>query len=315
MNLNGLLPVDKPEGLTSYDTIRHLKKIVRGQKIGHSGTLDPFATGLLLILFGEGTKLSDLLSEVDKEYVATLRLGEETDTQDRTGRVISTYRGSEWPDAEKVRSILTDYRGRVRQRIPKFSAAKHQGVPFYELARSGRDVPEREREVEVAGVTLTAYAPPDATLHITCGKGFYVRALASEIGERLGTGAHLTALRRVRWGRFKVEDAPALADLAGVADLARRGVSLGEALSFLPSVEMTAGELTALRAGRAVKLFEKRAIVGAIKKGSINKMRVYDTQGNLSVVAEVEPLSPLPDRSTALSDGLVLRPFRVLQAV
>lgn len=312
LKLNGLLLVDKTEGITSYDVIRRLKRAIPDQKIGHTGTLDPFATGLLLTLFGEATKLSDFLSDLEKEYFATVKLGEETDTQDKTGQVTKKVDGP-WPDREAFLEALKPFEGTIKQRIPKFSAAKHQGKPFYQLAREGEAVPEREHEVEVHKIEVLDYAPPVARLRVLCGKGFYVRALASDLGERLGVGAHLSELRRTKWGPYKVEAALSADAIRGPAEIFQKGVAMVDVLSFLPAVKLEEDELEILRSGQAVKLFKKSAIV-PVKNGEKIRMRVCDIDGNLSVVAEAERSSPADQIPPARPGELLLKPLKVLQA-
>ncbi|MBI2891184.1 MAG: tRNA pseudouridine(55) synthase TruB [Nitrospirae bacterium] len=310
MDLHGLLLIDKTAGITSYDVIRRLKRILPGAKIGHTGTLDPFATGLLVVLVGEATKLSIFLSELDKEYLATAKLGEETDTQDCTGRVVRSQPGP-WPSEADVRAALASFEGRILQKVPSFSAAKFKGKPFYEMARRGEEVPEREREVEIHRAELVAYEPPTLKMRVVCGKGVYVRALAADLGARLGTVAHLAELRRVRWGGFNVEHATSADALGDPASVLRHGVAFDEILSFLPRVDLDEPALVSLRSGLAVKLSQKHAIVPARNKNEqTTRMRVCDSDGNLSVVAEAEAAEG--SEPGVFSGEILLRPLKIL---
>jgi tRNA pseudouridine55 synthase len=194
---SGVLPVDKGAGLTSFQVVAHLRRVLRAPKIGHGGTLDPAATGLLPILVGEATKLTPYLVDLDKEYVATVRLGVTTDTQDLSGVVLETRPVPGLGAADVERKLLA-FVGIVSQVPPMYSALHHEGRRLYELAREGVEVERRPREVTVHSIALESFALPDFTIRIRCGKGFYVRSLARDLARALGTVGHLSALRRAR---------------------------------------------------------------------------------------------------------------------
>lgn len=204
--LDGVLLVDKAEGMTSHDVVALVRRQLGIKKVGHCGTLDPIATGLLLITIGRGTKVQDLLMSEDKEYVGTLTLGASTSTQDRQGEVIETKPVPEFSE-EQVRAAFDKFRGDFYQTPPMVSAKKHGGVPLYKLARQGKVVEREPRFVHVYRYTLDRVALPDVDFSVLCSKGFYVRTYAHDIGEALGCGAHLKALRRTKSGRFDVEGA------------------------------------------------------------------------------------------------------------
>ena len=203
---SGVLPVDKGAGLTSFQVVAHLRRVLRAPKIGHGGTLDPAATGLLPILVGEATKLTPYLVDLDKEYVATVRLGVTTDTQDLSGAVLETRPVPAIGAADVERELLA-FVGIVSQVPPMYSALHHEGRRLYELAREGVEVERRPRDVTVHSIALESLALPDFTIRVRCGKGFYVRTLAADLGAALGPGGALATLVRTRVGPYRLEDA------------------------------------------------------------------------------------------------------------
>jgi tRNA pseudouridine55 synthase len=205
---SGVLPVDKGAGLTSFQVVAHLRRVLRAHKIGHGGTLDPAATGVLPILVGEATKLTPYLVDLDKEYLATVRLGVTTDTQDLSGAVLET-RPVPAIDAADIEQALLTFVGTICQVPPMYSALHHEGRRLYELAREGVEVERRPREVMVHSIALESFALPDFTIRICCGKGFYVRTLAADLGAALGPGGALATLARTRVGPYRLQDAVA----------------------------------------------------------------------------------------------------------
>jgi len=203
---SGVLPVDKGAGLTSFQVVAHLRRVLRAHKIGHGGTLDPAATGVLPILVGEATKLTPYLVDLDKEYLATVRLGVTTDTQDLSGTVLET-RPLPAIGAAGIEQALLAFVGSICQVPPMYSALHHEGRRLYELAREGVEVERRPREVTVHSIALESLALPDFTIRVRCGKGFYVRTLAADLGAALGPGGALATLRRTRVGPYRLEDA------------------------------------------------------------------------------------------------------------
>jgi tRNA pseudouridine55 synthase len=203
---DGVLLVDKAEGMTSHDVVALVRRQLGIKKVGHCGTLDPIATGLLLLTIGRGTKVQDLLMSEDKEYVGTLTLGTATSTQDRQGEVIETKPVPRF-DQEQIRAAFDKFRGDFYQMPPMVSAKKHGGVPLYKLARQGKVVEREPRFVHVYRYAIDRVALPDIDFSVLCSKGFYVRTYAHDIGEALGCGAHLKSLRRTKSGRFDITDA------------------------------------------------------------------------------------------------------------
>ncbi len=201
--IDGALLVDKPVGLSSNAVLQQVKRLVGARKAGHAGTLDPLASGLLVILFGEATKFAGLLLESDKEYRATLKLGETTSTGDAEGAVLETK--IVHVSNEQIVAVLERFRGEIEQLPPMHSALKRDGVPLYKLARRGQAVERSRRRVEIFELESTGFHPPLLELRVRCSKGTYIRALAEDIGAALGTGAHLAALRRTASGRFLID--------------------------------------------------------------------------------------------------------------
>ena len=214
--MNGIIILDKPAGITSHDAVLFMRRRFGVKKVGHAGTLDPMATGVLVLLLGSSTKLSSDFMADDKEYECELTLGAETDTFDREGKVISN-KGIDGLTGEKVADAVRSFRGTIEQLPPMFSAVKHKGRKLYELARKGVKVERRPRPVVIKDIEMTKIDLPAVSLHVKCSKGTYIRTLAHDIGRRLSCGAYLTALRRTRSGRFSIEDAVTLDRLKGTS--------------------------------------------------------------------------------------------------
>jgi tRNA pseudouridine55 synthase len=212
---DGVLLVDKAEGMTSHDVVALVRRRLEIKKVGHCGTLDPIATGLLLLTLGRGTKIQDLLMSEDKEYVGTMTLGVSTSTQDREGAVIEE-RPVPALSEEQIRNAFEKFRGDFYQMPPMVSAIKYGGVPLYKLARQGKVVEREPRLVHVYRYSIDRIALPDIDFSVLCSKGFYVRTYAHDIGETLGCGAHLKVLRRTKSGRFAVDRAITVDEIKNV---------------------------------------------------------------------------------------------------
>jgi len=209
---DGVLLVDKAPGMTSHDVVAICRRALDTKKIGHCGTLDPLATGLLILTVGRGTKIQDLLMSEDKEYVGTLKLGEITDSQDADGVIVES-RPVPPLDEEAVGAAFAKFHGDFYQTPPMVSAIKKDGVPLYKLARKGQTVEREPRFVHVYASEVLALRLPEVDFRVVCSKGFYVRTYAHEIGLELGCGAHLAALRRTKSGRFSVGGAVTVEEL------------------------------------------------------------------------------------------------------
>ncbi len=208
----GLFIVNKPAGPSSFDVIRIARRELGVRKIGHAGTLDPMAEGVLVLGVGRGTKLLGLLSGLGKSYRVRLRLGVRTDTFDRTGKVVEERDASGVTEAD-LGAALARFRGAVEQVPPMYSALKRDGVPLYKLARNGLEVERSPRPVEITRLDLVEFAPPEAALDVDCSKGTYIRSLVDDIGRALGVGAVMTELMRTRVGPFTLDEARPPGDL------------------------------------------------------------------------------------------------------
>lgn len=204
--MDGILVVDKPSGPTSHDVCQYFKRQLGLKKVGHAGTLDPLATGVLILLLDGATKLQPVFLGQDKEYQFTMRLGVETDTYDSQGRIIETH--SAHPElVEGLRAHLPQFTGEILQTPPAFSAIKKKGQPLYKLARQGKTVTADPRKITVYSLEIVEENFPDVILKVRCSSGTYVRSIAHDLGKQLGCGAHITALRRLRSEPFGLEDA------------------------------------------------------------------------------------------------------------
>jgi tRNA pseudouridine55 synthase len=226
---SGVLLIDKAPDMTSHDVVAIARRALNTKKIGHCGTLDPMATGLLMLVIGRATKIQDLLMSEDKEYVGTMTLGSVTSTQDRQGEVLESKPVPAFSEAE-IRAAFDAFTGEFEQIPPMVSAIKKDGVPLYKLARKGQTIEREPRPVRVDGYQVTRIALPEVDFIVNCSKGFYVRTYAHDIGEKLGCGGHLSALRRTRSGKFTLDRAVTVADLktAPREDLLKAMVTLAE---------------------------------------------------------------------------------------
>lgn len=245
--MNGLLVIDKPGGVTSHDVVRQVRRLCRQRQVGHAGTLDPMATGILVVGVGDGTRIIQFLMEGAKTYRATFKLGESTDTQDAEGSVL-TQRSWEAITPEAVESASQSFVGVIRQMPPMFSALKKDGVPLYHLARQGIEIERESREITIHKIQVEKIDLPFFTLVVDCSKGTYIRTLGHDIGEMLGCGAHMTALRRTRSGCFSEADCICLEDYMDRPE-ALPLMSLEQGLREFPSFEMSPEAASRLRNG------------------------------------------------------------------
>jgi len=225
--LDGVLIVDKAPGMTSHDVVAIVRRALDTKKVGHCGTLDPLATGLLIVVIGRGTKIQDLLMSEDKEYVGTLKLGEMTDSQDADGQVTETRPVPEL-SRERVEEAFAKFDGDFYQMPPMVSAIKMGGVPLYKMARQGKTIEREPRFVHIFAHEIKNIALPEIEFRVVCSKGFYVRTYAFDIGNDLGCGAHLKALRRTKSGKFNLDHAVTIEDLKNKprAEIAAKILSL-----------------------------------------------------------------------------------------
>ncbi len=255
-NVRGILLLDKPRGITSNDALQRVKRLYRAQKAGHTGSLDPLADGLLPICFGAATKISAFLLDADKRYWVRIKLGETTTTADSEGEVVS-IRPVEGIGEAEIRQALEPFRGEIQQIPPMYSALKHKGERLYKLAREGKEVEREPRAVTIHGLELLACNLPEFELDVHCSKGTYVRTLAEDIGEALGCGAHVTALRRTGVGPYDADGMVTLDELEAQAEqgqesLDARLLPLETALAHWPEVRLNPDSTFYMRQGQPV---------------------------------------------------------------
>ncbi len=283
--LDGFLVVDKPAGMSSHQVVAMLRRTLGEKKIGHTGTLDPFATGVLPIALGEGTKAITFLDESVKEYRATMRLGISTDTQDLEGEILE-QRGWSHVTREAVESLVQAFSGNLLQVPPMFSALKRDGVPLYKLARKGETVEREPRAITVHSLEMERIELPEVSFTVRCSRGTYVRTLAHDMGESLGCGAHLLALRRTKSGPFSLENSFTLDEIAvgPPREVAvRHFVPVRTALAHLPELELTPAGSARVRNGIP-------PLEGDLASGSAipsSGRVILTSDGTIAAVAEV----------------------------
>ncbi len=287
--MNGVLNIDKPAGMTSHDVVARVRRIAHLKRVGHAGTLDPDATGVLLVCLGAATRISDFLADEGKQYRATLALGVTTTTEDASGDVLTRTDARHVTEGD-LAAVLPRFVGDVSQIPPMVSAVHHEGRRLYELAREGVTVERAARTIRIDRIELMNFMPGEAataTLEVACGKGTYIRTLCADLGAALGAGGHMATLRRTRVGAFGIETATPLADLTG-ENLSARLVSSADALDRLPAhrIETDADE-DAIRHGRALP--------SRLPPGTV--ARILDASGALLALGR--------------ADGEQLRPFKV----
>ncbi|RMH17092.1 MAG: tRNA pseudouridine(55) synthase TruB [Gemmatimonadetes bacterium] len=268
--VGAVLPVDKPAGPTSHDVVAWARRALSIRRIGHTGTLDPFATGLLVLCVGPATRLVEHLTGLPKRYRAEVRLGVSTDTHDPEGRVVHEHAGPIQVDADVLGAALEGLRGEILQVPPAFSAKKVDGERMHRRARRGETVRLEPVPVTVYDLTLVSHDGPRLILDVTCSAGTYVRALARDLGEALGVGAHLTALRRTAVGDLRVEDAlpgERLREPGGAEAAREHLLEPLRALDHLAHVAVDAEQARRLRLGQAVPVPASDAVLGAAARG------------------------------------------------
>ncbi len=254
--MNGVLVIDKPKGWTSHDVVSWVRRALRIRKVGHGGTLDPLGTGVLPIYLGEGTKLVPFNLDGTKEYIATMKLGQETDTLDADGKIIAE-KGEFFCTPQEVEEVLNRFRGKIRQRPPLYSAVKQKGIPLYKRARSGETPEVAEREATIHALSLKDFSFPLLTLEITCGRGTYIRSLCADMGRSLGCGAHLVELRRTRSGRFKLKEALTVEELSLLGELKKiegKVIPLRESVDLAGMMKLEGKAVAKVRQGQPLLL-------------------------------------------------------------
>jgi len=291
--MDGVLNINKPAGMTSHDVVQLARRLLREKRIGHTGTLDPLATGVLVLCIGKATRIAQYLEAGEKEYRAIMRLGVITDTLDAEGRVLET-RTYVAPDRGSLLRVMQQFTGSIMQSPPAFSAVKIGGVPSYKLARQGRAKPNKPRPTTIYSIDLTAYEDPLVSLTVRCAKGAYIRSLCADIGDALYTGAHLAGLQRTRSGSFGIETAVTLETLAGMAEsgiVAAAVTSIDDALAELPLIELSTAEAGKVIHGNTVEY-------PAADRGPDTRrglVRIHDSMGRLLGLARHDGITIRPE--------------------
>jgi tRNA pseudouridine55 synthase len=310
--MDGLLIIDKPAGWTSHDVVARARRILRERRIGHTGTLDPFATGVLVLLVGRATRLAQFLSNAEKEYEATVRLGYATDTGDLTGKPLGKVEPYIEPSDEELASALQSLRGEIQQVPPMYSAKKVEGRKLYELARRGDVIERKPVRVTIFELESTPFprdggveegpqeGKRDIGIRVVCSAGTYIRVLAEAIGELLGTAAHLASLRRTRAGKFEIKDARTLERLQTEVERNEsvKLLSMNMALSHLPVAHLTGEEARRVRHGAGV---EARNPASVWIEGE--QMRLCDDEENLLAVGVYDAAQGLLRPRVMLATG------------
>lgn len=273
-DVHGVFLLDKPQGMSSNDILQKVKRLFQANKAGHTGALDPLATGMLPICLGEATKFSQFLLDSDKRYQVTAKLGERTDTSDAEGQVVET-RAVNIGEAEII-TALEQFRGDILQVPTMFSALKHNGKPLYEYARQGITVEREARPITIFELRFIEYVAPYLTLEVHCSKGTYIRTLVDDLGEVLGCGAHVTVLRRLAVANYPIEAMMSYADLQNLSEnqpleeLDKYLLPLDTAVESLPKLNLTAEQTKAVGFGQRVKFENNDQIYGQVRLFSDN---------------------------------------------
>jgi tRNA pseudouridine55 synthase len=289
--MDGVLNINKPSGVTSHDVVERVRKILHEKRIGHTGTLDPLATGVLVLCAGRATRIAQYLEAGEKEYKAVMRLGVTTDTLDAEGLILET-RSYTPPARQKIVDVLQVFIGSIMQRPPAFSAVKVAGVPSYKLAREGKAELLKPRSVMIYSIELTAFEDPVVSLQVRCSKGVYIRTLCAEIGDALGMGAHLIGLERTRSGRFSIDGAVTLDRLqemmtAGNAE--HVVTSIDEALAAFPAIRISEAETVRVLHGNQISCPSSLADITS------DHIRLHSPAGRLLGLARIVAGALKPD--------------------
>ncbi len=300
VSLDGLIVVDKPVGWTSHDVVAKLRRLTGERRIGHAGTLDPTATGVLPLGIGQGTRVIEYLLDDDKAYRATVRLGSTTDTDDAEGTVVRT---GDWRSVteEQVRAALGVFVGTIAQVPPAYSAIKRGGVPLHRLARAGEAVRPEPRRVTIYRIDVLAIALPDVTFEVVCSKGTYVRSLARDLGEALGCGGHLATLRRLRAGPFTLADAHTLGeieDATASGGLPALLLPLDRPLLHTPALILDRRQESLLLTGRPLRHVGAPATPprGSTADVAARRARAYGDDGAFVAVARHDGTAWVPEK-------------------
>lgn len=286
--MNGFLNINKPSGITSHDVVTRVKRVINAKKVGHTGTLDPFATGVLPLCINDATSFARFFENDNKEYIALMKLGEETDTYDIDGKVINTHALSDIVP-EDIISILKGFIRGYMQTPPMYSAKKKHGVPLYKLARNGIDVFREPKAVHIYEIDIIEITIPYIRFRVVCSKGTYIRALCHDVGQRLGCGAYLSSLQRIRSGRFKVENSLSL-DAVSSDAISDKVITMEDMFQDVKSIFLDEKGANSIMNGiipkSSLNLFEdgalikfmfddKIAAIGEFREGRLKLIKVF----------------------------------------
>ncbi len=285
--LSGIVVIDKPGNISSAGVVRIVKKTFKAKKVGHAGTLDPFAEGVLICCLNQATRLAEFLLHGKKKYVAVLKLGEETNTQDLTGTPVSTGKPVDY-SPQTIQNVFTKFEGAIKQLPPVYSALKHKGIPLYKLARRGKPIQKPPRCVRIDKITIQEIALPLIRFEVTCSAGTYIRTLCADIGKSLGCGGHLTALNRLESSGFTLDQAislPELAKLRSSVELSRHIIPMADALPDLPQFRADTRLAEKIQHGEIITtkdLIEKNGSAETSSAGSV--IKIVDGDGDLIAI-------------------------------
>ena len=312
--MDGVVIIDKPAGVTSHDVVAQVKKILGAKKAGHTGTLDPMATGVLPVCLNEATKLARFLSDDGKEYLATMLLGVQTDTLDTDGKI--TAQSDNVVSVEEIKAALSQMVGKIKQVPPAYSAIKHCGEPLYKWARKGIIIETEPREVEIQYIIIEDISCPRATFRVACSKGTYIRTLCADVGELLGCGACLCSLRRLRSGFFSEDMAISLADSSPAekkSELLEKMLPMTKLLPLLTSIEIEDVFAHRLRDGFQPSVETMKAhVLPFLETGDMVKF--INRRGSLVAIAEMmTPVSNFSEIDEKCQAARIVRVFNNVQ--
>ena len=286
-NQSGILIIDKPANISSARVVARIKKALGARKAGHAGTLDPFATGVMVCCINQATRLARFFLHSEKTYRAVLRLGITTDTQDLTGNVLAHCGTTDFPD-KKLRSVFSEFEGKLQQHPPAFSALKYKGIPLYKLARKGTPVQKPPRSIHISSIEIIKIDLPEICFEVTCSAGTYIRTLCADIGARLGCGGHLKELRRTRSSGFDIENAIGLEEFEEIARSGQAAdlmIRMNNALYKMPGYTADTVLKQKIMTGQTIGAED---ITAAALTGPGNLVKIVDEDANLLAVLQLK---------------------------
>lgn len=311
MDFNGILLFNKRAGITSYKALEELQETLKVRKMGHCGTLDNFASGLLLVCIGQALKIVQLLESLDKEYLAKIRLGVSTDTYDIQGRTLSSLSNLNL-DEKRVRKVIESFRGQIWQAPPPYSALKYQGKRLSDYARAGNPITKEPRKVRINSIDILKLFLPFVDLRISCSKGTYIRSLAHDIGSKLNCGAHLTSLTRIRIGPFKLQNALDIEKVrrnSSPSKLQNYLIPIEAALNFLPSIKVTEKFASKIKNGPELRTKDISSIEKEFSSGDTICLKDNLDQ----IIALAKPLKASSEMSEAEKKENLIEYIRVFK--